>query len=124
MNHELSDIFKQDNQQGFLRFVLIVQQQNSGCSYRFFCLHSCQSTNCSTPLVKGTRVAFYNLDFVFFCFFFLFFRLSLESLLFCLMYGIVYPACLLVEMNESEVALHGHAKTTVTQLQKKIAILI
>lgn len=49
-------------------------------------------------------------------------RFFLDSALspYFLSYGIVYPACLLVEMNESEVTLHGHAKITVTRLQNRL----
>lgn len=34
-------------------------------------------------------------------------------------YGIVFLACLLVEMNESEVTLHRHTKITVIQQQQQ-----
>lgn len=66
----------------------------------YFCLHFC-----SIPLVKGTCVAFYNSDFILFFFLHLVFTF--------LPYGTVFLACLLVEMNESEV--HRHAEITVTQ---------
>lgn len=98
-------------QYGLLRFVRSVQQQDSGRPFTLFCLHFCLCTNCSIPVVKGTHVAFSVSFFFFYCF-----LTPRWVFFFCfVLYGIEFPACLLVEVSESEVALHRHAKITVTR---------
>lgn len=88
--------------------MLFVRRQDSGCPCRLFCLRFCvlkrkkekkktKRENCSIfPVVKGTRVAFLRLRF-------LLFSDSALGLFTFLSYGIVLPACLLVDMSESEV---------------------